>query len=90
MFSLYNIQFSLDVLNLMRLNFVGIMDFLNCYLAARWPSLGHSRGGILTIPMLITAYRYLIKEGQREPCNEIGTLGPDERLVGFKPASFHF
>ena len=27
LFSLYNVQFSLDVLNLMRLNFVGIMDF---------------------------------------------------------------
>ena len=30
--------------------------FLNCYLAAPWPTLSYCSGGSLTNPMLITAF----------------------------------
>ena len=34
--------------------------FFNCYLAAPRPTLGHSQGGSLTNPMLITAFLKLV------------------------------
>ena len=57
-------------------------NFFNSYLAAPWPTFGHSQGYRFTNPMLITAFR--------DPRNEVGSLSPVERLVGFEPVTFHF
>ena len=59
--------------------------FFNCYLAARRPTLGHSQGGSLTNPILITVSVHIQPEGHQEPCNEVGYLSPTERLAGFEP-----
>ena len=64
--------------------------FLNCYLAAPPPTLGHYRGGSLTHPMLITCVLHIQPKGHQEPCNEVGSLSSAEHLVGFKPGTFRF
>ena len=38
-----------------------------------WPTLGHSRGGSLSNPMLTTAYVHIRPEGHREPRNFVTT-----------------
>ena len=62
----------------------------NCFLAVPRPTLGHSQGDSLTNPILITAYVRIRLEGHREPRNQVGSLSPAERLVGFKPGTFRF
>ena len=62
--------------------------YVNRYLAAPRPTLGHYRGGSLTHPMLITCVLHIRPEGHREPRNEVGSLSPAERLVGFEPGTF--
>ena len=64
--------------------------FFNCYLADPRPTLGHSQGDNLTNPMLIAAFYLIRPEGHREPCNEVGSLSPAERLAGFEPGTFRF
>ena len=44
-------------------------EFFQHYLAVPWPTLGHSRGDILTNPNLITAFVKFRPEVHREPCN---------------------
>ena len=65
--------------------------FFNCYLAAPQPTLGHSRGDSLTNPILITAFFVHIRpKGHREPRNEVRSLSPAKRLVGFELGTFRF
>ena len=40
--------------------------------------------------MLITCVLLIRPEGHREPRNEIGSLIPAERLMGFEPGIFRF
>ena len=40
--------------------------------------------------MLITCVLRIRPEGQQEPRNEVGSLSPAERLVGFEPGTFRF
>ena len=37
-----------------------------------------------------TAFVQFWPEGHREPRNEVGSLSPAERLVGFEPGTFRF
>ena len=68
-----------------------IFFFFNCYLAAPRQILGHYRGDSLTHPMLITAVFFtFLTQGHWEPRNEIGSLSPAERLVGFEPGTFRY
>ena len=62
--------------------------YFNWYLAAPRPTLGHYRRDSLTRPMLITAFLHFQPEGQWEPRDEVGSLSPAERLVGFVPGTF--
>ena len=64
--------------------------FLNCYLAAPLPTLGHYRGGSLTQLMLITCVLHTLPEGHQEPCNKVGSIRLAEHLVGFEPGTFWF
>ena len=64
--------------------------FFNCYLAVPRSTLDHSRRDSLTNPMLITAFVQFRHKGNREPCNEVGSLSPAERLVEFEPGAFQF
>ena len=48
--------------------------FLNCYLAAPWPTLDHCWGGSLTHLILITCVLHIRPEGHQEPHNEVGSL----------------
>ena len=57
--------------------------FFKLLLAVPWPTLGHSQGGTLTNPMLITAFVQVQPEGHQEPRNEVGSLGPVEHLAGY-------
>ena len=41
-----------------------------------------SQGGILTHSVLITAFLHIRPEGHWEPCNDVGSLGLTERLLG--------
>ena len=59
-------------------------------MAAPRPALGHYRGGSLTHPMLVTCVLHIRSEGHREPRNEVGSLSPAERLVGFEPGTIRF
>ena len=59
----------------------GCFMFSNFYLAATRPTLGHYREESLTQPMLITASLQFWPEGHRNPCCEIGSLGPKEQKV---------
>ena len=52
------------------------------------PTLGHSQGDSLPNPMLIIAYVHIRPEGHRESRNEVGSLGPAERLASFEPGTF--
>ena len=70
--------------------YVYIYIFLNCYLAVRRPTLGHSQGGSLTNPMLITAFVQVRTKGHWEPHNEVGSLTPAECLAGFELGTFRF
>ena len=40
--------------------------------------------------MLITCILHIRPEGHREPRNQVGSLSPAERLVGFEPGTFRF
>ena len=40
--------------------------------------------------MLITCVLRIRREGQQKPRNEVGSLSPAERLVGFEPGTFRF
>ena len=86
--------FSVDVKNNFNMSCVDKSHtcafFLNCYLAAPRPTLGHFRGDSLTHLMLITVFLHFWPEDHREPCNEVGSLSPAERLVGFEPGTFRF
>ena len=65
--------------------------FFNCYLAAPWPTLGHSWRDSLTNPMLITAFFVHIQPtGHQEHCNKVGSLSPAKRIVGFELGTFQF
>ena len=61
--------------------------FFKYYLAVPRPTLGHFWGDSLPNPMLITAFLLIRPEGHREPRNEVGSLSPAERVVGFEPGS---
>ena len=67
-----------------------IVLFLNCFLGASRPTLDHSQGDSLTSPMLITAFELFRPEGHREPRNEVESLSPAKRLLGFEPETFRF
>ena len=62
----------------------------NCYLAAPRPILGHFWEDSLTHPMLMNAFFHFRPEVHREPRNEVGSLSPAERLVGFEAGAFQF
>ena len=62
--------------------------FFICYLAVPRPTLGHFRGDSLTHRMLITGLFKFRLQGRQEPRNEVGSLRPAKRLVGFKPGTF--
>ena len=64
--------------------------FFNCYLAVPRPTLGHSQGGSLTNPMLITAFVQVRPKSHWEPHNEVGSLTPAKCLAGFEPGTFRF
>ena len=64
-------------------NALCLLLFFNCYLAAPWPTLGHSQGDRLTNPMLITVFELFRPKGHWEPCSEVGSLSLVEHLVGF-------
>ena len=64
--------------------------FFSCYFAAPRPALDHCQEGSLTHLMLIICILHIRPEGQREPRNEVGSLSPAERLVGFEPGTFRF
>ena len=64
--------------------------FFNFYLTVPLPTLSHSHGDSLTDLMLITAFVRVWPEGDRELPNEVGSLSPAERLVGFEPGTFRF
>ena len=64
-----------------------ILIFLNFYLAAPQPTLGHYRRGSLTNSMLIVLER-LRSKGYREPRSKVGSLSPTEHLVGFEARPF--
>ena len=64
--------------------------FFNCYLAAPWPTWGHSQGNSLTNPILINAFYLCRPECCWEPCNEVGSLSPPECQAGFEPGTFQF
>ena len=68
----------------------GEKTFFNCYLTAPRPTMAHSQGDSLTNPTLITALELSWSEGHREPRNEVSSLNPVERLVGFKLGTFRF
>ena len=61
--------------------------FFNCYLAVPWPTFGHFQGDSLPNPMLITVFLLIRPEGHREPHNEVRSLSPAKRLVGFEPGT---
>ena len=48
--------------------------FFNCDLAVPRPTVGHSQGVSLTIPMLITAFVLFRPEGHWEPHSEVASL----------------
>ena len=60
------------------------------YLASPHPILGHNRGDSLTHPILITAFLQFWPKSHRKPLNDIESLSPTERLVGFKSRTFWF
>ena len=66
------------------------LNFLYCHLAVTRPTLGHSRGGSLIKPMLITALVQLWPENHREHRNGVGSLSPAERQVGFELRTSRF
>ena len=65
-----------------------LLIFFNCYLAAPQPTLGHHWGDSLTHPMLITAFLCFWTESCWKPCNEVGSLSLAKCLVGFKLGTF--
>ena len=62
----------------------------NRYLIAPRPSLGHYREDSPTHPMLITAFLHFRPKCRKKPRNEIGSLNPAKRPVGFEPGTFRF
>ena len=64
--------------------------FLNCYLAAPRPALGHYRGDSLTHPMLISAFLHFWLKSHQEPHNEAGSLSQVMHMVGFELGTFWF
>ena len=60
------------------------------YLTVSQPTLYYYHRDSLTDPMLITVFVHIQPEGHREPRNEVGSLSPAERLVGFEPGTFQF
>ena len=64
--------------------------FLNCYLVAPRPTLRHYWGGSLTHLILVSAFLHIRPEDHREPRNEVGSLSPAKRLVGFDAKTFRF
>ena len=64
--------------------------FLNYDLAAPRLTLSHYWRDSLTHPMLITAFLHIRPKGNQDPCNEVGSLSPAERLVGFELGIFCF
>ena len=74
---------------------LGIFDILVqffFFLSATWLThgqlFGQSRGDIFTHPILIIVYANFRPKSQ--PCNEVGSLIPDGRLVGFEVGTFRF
>ena len=61
-----------------------------CYLPTPQLTLGHSQGGSLTNPMLITALELFWPECHRDSLSEVGSLCPAEQLVGLEPGNFRF
>ena len=67
----------------------GAPNFFNCYLTSPQPTLGHSQGGILTNPMLITTFVEFWSEEHQEPQSEVGS-SPSEHLMAFELGTFWF
>ena len=83
-------SYCLTIISVVYMVFFIYLFFFTCYLAVPRPALGHSQGDSLTNLMFITAFVYIPPEGHREPRNEVGSLSPAERLVGFEPGTFRF
>ena len=64
--------------------------FLNCYLGAPRPTLGHYWGGSLNHQMLITCILHIRPEGHREPHSKVGSLCLAKHLVRFGLGTFRF
>ena len=77
----FKVQFSIYFLGIKNRRFEESFFLFNCYLAVTRPTLGYSRGGSLTYPILITAFVQFRHEGHRVSCNEVGSLSPAKYLV---------
>ena len=64
--------------------------FLNSYLAAPRPTLGHYREDSFTNPTLITAFLQLWPEGHREPRSEVGSLSHGQAPSGIEQGAMPF
>ena len=67
---------------------VFVFVFVFFFLTAIWQS--HGQLWAILKEMLTTAFVQVWPEGHREPCNEVGSLSPAERLAGFEPGTFRF
>ena len=66
------------------------ITFLIKYLAAYRPTLDQRRGGSLIHLMLIAGLFQVRPDGQLEPCNEVGSQDPAERISGIESETFRF
>ena len=66
--------------------FLCLLGFLNCSHSQLW--------GILEGQPYQSDVNHcvctILTQGHREPRNEVGSLSPAERLVGFEPKTFRF
>ena len=58
--------------------------FFNC------SALGHFQRDSFTNLMLITVFQGIQPKGHWEPRKKVGSLSPDEHLLGFEPGTFQF
>ena len=69
---------------------INVQIFFKLLFGCPTVNFDHSRMDSLTNPILITAFSTFFPEGHREPCYEVGSRSPAERLVEFEPGTFQF
>ena len=75
---------------ILKIIYLFIYLFFDCYLVAPCPTLGHYSDSSHAHLILIAAFLHIWLECHKKPRSEVGSVSLAEPLMGFEPGTFRF